>query len=64
MLDGADHNGHVDGAVFSSSTQTPWREVDLADEAAVAAAVDWWEELTAAGGEGVVVKPLPFVAAS
>lgn len=41
---------------------TPWREVDLGDEAAVAAAVSWWEELTAAGGEGVVVKPLPFVA--
>ena len=36
--------------------------LDAEHEAAVAAAVDWWEELTAAGGEGVVVKPLPFVA--
>lgn len=33
------------------------RRVDLGDEASVAAAVAWWEELTAAGGEGMVVKP-------
>ncbi|WP_354640433.1 polynucleotide kinase-phosphatase [Kitasatospora camelliae] len=32
--------------------------VDTADEASVAAAVAWWEELTEAGGEGMVVKPL------
>ncbi|MEE1788011.1 polynucleotide kinase-phosphatase [Streptomyces sp. SP17BM10] len=32
--------------------------VDTADEASVAAGVAWWEELTAAGGEGMVVKPL------
>lgn len=31
--------------------------VDLTDPAAVAAATRWWEELTAAGGEGMVVKP-------
>jgi protein phosphatase len=41
---------------------TPFRVVDLADEASVAAASAWWEELTAAGGEGTVVKPLEFVA--
>ncbi|MFD0277149.1 polynucleotide kinase-phosphatase [Kitasatospora sp. NPDC127111] len=32
--------------------------VDTADEASVAAGVAWWEELTGAGGEGMVVKPL------
>ncbi|GAA1982471.1 polynucleotide kinase-phosphatase [Kitasatospora viridis] len=32
--------------------------VDTGDEASVRAATDWWEELTAAGGEGMVVKPL------
>jgi polynucleotide kinase-phosphatase len=32
--------------------------VDTADEQSTAAAVQWWEELTAAGGEGMVVKPL------
>ena len=31
--------------------------VDLADEASVAAGVDWWTSLTGAGGEGMVVKP-------
>ncbi|WP_078661128.1 polynucleotide kinase-phosphatase [Streptomyces sp. NRRL B-24484] len=32
--------------------------VDTTDEASVAAGIAWWEELTAAGGEGMVVKPL------
>lgn len=32
--------------------------VDTADEASVAAATRWWTELTDAGGEGMVVKPL------
>ncbi|MFB9235484.1 polynucleotide kinase-phosphatase [Plantactinospora siamensis] len=31
--------------------------VDTGDEASVAAATDWWLELTGAGGEGMVVKP-------
>jgi len=31
--------------------------VDTSDESSVAAGVAWWEELTAAGGEGMVVKP-------
>jgi protein phosphatase len=38
------------------------RVVDVTDTASVAAGVAWWEELTARGGEGMVVKPLPFVA--
>lgn len=33
------------------------RVVDLTDDASVTAAVDWWLDLTAAGGEGMVVKP-------
>jgi polynucleotide kinase-phosphatase len=32
--------------------------VDTTDEESAAAATAWWEELTAAGGEGMVVKPL------
>jgi polynucleotide kinase-phosphatase len=38
---------------------TPTRRmvVDLNDRAAEAAATDWWLALTAAGGEGMVVKP-------
>jgi protein phosphatase len=41
---------------------TPHRIVDVTDEADQAGAVRWWEELTARGGEGMVVKPLDFVA--
>ncbi|MEU5944086.1 polynucleotide kinase-phosphatase [Micromonospora sp. NPDC047465] len=38
-------------------TPTRRQVVDLADPAAEATATDWWLELTAAGGEGMVVKP-------
>ena len=43
---------------------TATRHVALDDEAAVSAAIAWWEELTAAGGEGIVVKPATTVARS
>ncbi len=41
---------------------TPYLVVDVTDAASQAEGVDWWERLTAAGGEGMVVKPLEFVA--
>ena len=41
---------------------TPYRVVDTEDEESCAAVIAWWEELTAAGGEGMVVKPFDFVA--
>jgi protein phosphatase len=41
---------------------TPFLEVDLTDDAAVEQASLWWKELTEAGGEGMVVKPLDFIA--
>ena len=41
---------------------TPYRVVDLADDASQGDTVRWWESLTAAGGEGMVVKPLDFIA--
>jgi len=40
---------------------TQWRQVALDDAQACSAAVAWWEELTARGGEGMVVKPRSFV---
>ena len=43
-------------------TETRWRRVDLSDPSSEAAAIQWWEEMTEAGGEGMVIKPLPFVA--
>ena len=41
---------------------TSHRVVDVTDSASEAAGVSWWEELTSRGGEGMVVKPLDFVA--
>jgi protein phosphatase len=36
--------------------------VDLSDDASMGAAIAWWEELTGRGGEGMVVKPIEFIA--
>jgi protein phosphatase len=41
---------------------TPFRTVELTDASNVQSVVEWWIQLTAAGGEGMVVKPLDFVA--
>jgi protein phosphatase len=62
-----DHEWHLevlgrlcetDASVFR---RTKTVTVDVNDEVAVEAAVRWWEELTAAGGEGMVVKPVDVV---
>jgi protein phosphatase len=39
---------------------TEWHRLDAADEAACQEIVAWWEARTAAGGEGMVVKPWAF----
>ena len=41
---------------------TPYRLVDVTDPAQVEEAANWWTELTDRGGEGMVVKPLDFIA--
>lgn len=41
---------------------TAYQLVDLTDAENVQAGVMWWESLTRRGGEGMVVKPLAFVA--
>jgi len=43
-------------------TATPFREVAISDESQISDAVAWWEELTASGGEGIVMKPFSFLA--
>ncbi|MFC6092641.1 polynucleotide kinase-phosphatase [Saccharothrix lopnurensis] len=55
-----DHLWHLDVLSRLGGPFRPTRRlvVDTTDEEQVAAGVRWWEELTAAGGEGVVVKPL------
>jgi protein phosphatase len=37
-------------------------QIDLLDENSVAAGIKWWEELINSGGEGMVVKPIEFIA--
>ncbi len=41
---------------------TARRVVDVTDATSQQEAVAWWEEMTGAGGEGMVVKPMSFVA--
>jgi protein phosphatase len=40
---------------------THYQIVDVTNEEQYQQAIDWWETLTAAGGEGMVVKPLNFI---
>jgi protein phosphatase len=43
---------------------TPFRIVNLTDVASQEAGIAWWTELTGAGGEGIVVKPMQWVVKS
>jgi protein phosphatase len=43
-------------------THTGRITVDISDESSQGAAIEWWEQLTASGGEGMVVKPIGFTA--
>ena len=61
---GRDHGWHLD-VIDRIVTTAPARFqptgrliVDVNDSASVAAGVEWWESLTGAGGEGMVVKPI------
>lgn len=50
----ADRLVEADPALFRTTRRLV---VDVTDPASTAAGVRWWEELTAGGGEGMVVKP-------
>jgi len=41
---------------------TPFRIIDVTNPESEAEGIRWWEELTGRGGEGMVVKPLEFIA--
>ena len=56
-LAAAELAGAADAAGPQLIATTRRVEVETGDPASVAAATRWWEELTAAGGEGMVVKP-------
>ncbi len=51
--------GDADGLVLIS---TDYRVVDLTDEASLDDGARWWLDLTSRGGEGMVVKPMDFIA--
>ena len=63
-----DHAWHMEtlGRLCAQDTRlllaTPYRIVDLTDSESQEQAIAWWVELTACGGEGMVVKPLDFIA--
>jgi protein phosphatase len=41
---------------------TPYQVIDVTDSRSEEIGTQWWRDLTDRGGEGMVVKPLPFVA--
>ena len=63
----ADHTWHMDLSARLAVADpdlllaTPFKRVDLGDETSVAEATRWWDEMTDAGGEGMVIKPLGFI---
>lgn len=63
-----DHAWHLERCDRLVAADPDWlrttgrRVVDVSDADDCAAGAAWWEELTAAGGEGMVVKPMSFVA--
>jgi protein phosphatase len=62
------HTWHMEtiGKLCATNSQlllaTPFQIVDLEDDQSCSSAVTWWTEMTAQGGEGMVVKPLNFIA--
>jgi protein phosphatase len=62
-----DHEWHMQqlGKVCAADPKllhaTPYRIVDLTKIDETDAAIRWWTDLTARGGEGMVVKPLQFI---
>jgi polynucleotide kinase-phosphatase len=64
---GRDHLWHMEtiGKVCAAADavlfHTPYRVIDVTDAASEAEGAEWWEEMTAKGGEGMVVKPVDFI---
>lgn len=63
-----EHTWHMDRCDQLVASDPDWFKrtdrlvVDVTDTDSQAAGAAWWEALTAAGGEGMVVKPMSFVA--
>jgi protein phosphatase len=65
---GKDHLWHMETLARLCSVDsglllaTPCKVVDLTDQESESGGIKWWEDITSGGGEGMVVKPLDFVA--
>lgn len=63
-----DHNWHMERCDQLLAQNPEWfqrtdrRVIDVTDGDSQAEGASWWEQLTASGGEGMVVKPLTFTA--
>jgi protein phosphatase len=63
-----DHTWHLEHCDRLVAADPDWfqptgrRAVDVTDAEDQAAGTAWWDELTATGGEGMVVKPMSFIA--
>ncbi|MCM8730917.1 polynucleotide kinase-phosphatase [Hephaestia sp. GCM10023244] len=66
--DDKDHGWHMVAAHRLAAADpalllaTQYRVINIEDAQQAADAIAWWEEITEAGGEGMVVKPLQFIA--
>ena len=66
VFTGRDHGWHLslcDALVDAGDgwiLKTDRRIVDVTDPSSEASATEWWESLTAGGGEGMVIKPYDF----
>lgn len=62
-----DHVWHMEtlakvcGADEKLLQATNYRVVDLTDSGSKQSGIDWWTQLTATGGEGMVIKPLDWI---
>jgi protein phosphatase len=63
-----DHTWHMDmltrlcRADEALLMSTSYRSIDVTDEESQQSGIEWWEQLTSRGGEGMVVKPFDFIA--
>lgn len=62
-----DHRWHMEQAAKICHSDpalllaTAYQVIDLTDPSSEAEGVHWWSEMTQAGGEGMVVKPMQFI---
>lgn len=62
-----DHRWHMQQAAKIAQYDTDlllataYKVIELTDSSSQAEGVKWWEEITSAGGEGMVVKPMQFI---